>query len=306
MYSQIDHNKSNTRILMYLFIFFVTMVGYAFGYVWSGSDEGAIGLMGIFGIIAIIYALIGYYSGGKIAMSITGAKEIKRSDNPTLYNTVDNLCITAGIPTPKIYLIEDTALNAFATGRGPENAMVAITSGLLGQLEKAELQGVMAHELSHIQNYDIRLQSVTVALVGLIALMSDIFLRSLRHGFMGGGRRRSGKNGGAAILIMLIIGIALAILSPIIAKIMHLAISRQREYLADASGAMLTRYPEGLARALEKIKADKEPLEAANKATAHMYIENPLRNEKSMKWMNSLFTTHPNVDERIARLRSMT
>jgi len=211
------------------------------------------------------------------------------------------LSIAAGVPTPKIYLIDDTALNAFATGRGPENAMVAITSGLLDQLEKPELEGVMAHELSHVQNYDIRLQSVTVALLGLIVLLSDVFLRSM---YYGSGRRSRSNNKAGGILIL--IGILLAILSPIIAKLMHLAISRQREFLADASGALLTRYPEGLARALEKIKADKEPLEAANKATAHMYIENPLRNEKKGQWLNKMFATHPNVDDRIARLRGMT
>ncbi len=300
MYTQIDQNKTNTRILMYIFIFFFTMIGYVFGLIWSGSDEGAIGLMGIFGIAAIIYAMISYFAAGKIAMSITGAKEIKKSDNPTLYRTVENLAIAAGVPTPKIYLIDDTALNAFATGRGPKDAKVAITSGLLDQLEKVELEGVMAHELSHVKNYDIRLQSVTVALIGLIALVSDLFLRNMFYS--GRSRNRSGGKGAG---ILIIVGIALAILSPIIAKLMHLAISRQREYLADASGALLTRYPEGLARALEKIKADKEPLEAANKATAHMYIENPLRNEKGMKWMNSLFATHPDINDRIGRLRGM-
>lgn len=298
MYTQIDQNKANTRILMYLFIFFFTMIGYVFGLVWLGNDEGAIGLMGILGIAAMFYAFISYYAAGSIALSITGATKIKKEDNPTLYRTVENLAIAAGIPTPDIYLIDDTALNAFATGRDPKHASVAITSGLLTQLEKPELEGVMAHELSHIQNFDIRLQSVTVALIGLIALISDIFLRSMFYG----NRRSSNKKGGGALVI---VGIVLAILSPIIAKLMHLAISRQREYLADASGALLTRYPEGLARALEKIKADKEPLEAANKATAHMYIENPLRNEEGMKWMNSLFATHPNIDDRIARLRGM-
>lgn len=301
MYTQIDQNKRNTRILMYLFIFFFTMLGYVFGLIWIGSDEGAIGLMGILGIAAIIYAMISYYAAGKIALGITGAKEIKRVDNPTLYRTVENLAIAGGVPTPKIYLIDDTALNAFATGRDPNHAYVAITSGLLDKLEKPELEGVMAHELSHIKNYDIRLQSLTVALIGLIALISDVFLRSMYYG--GRSRRRSsGKAGG----ILILVGIVLAILSPIIAKLMHLAISRQREYLADASGALLTRYPEGLARALEKIKADTEPLEAANKATAHMYIENPLRNEQGMKWMNKLFSTHPNINDRIARLRGMT
>ncbi len=275
------------------------MVGYVFGFIMTESADAAVGIMGFAGIGAILYAFVSYYAAGSISLAITKAKEIKKSDSPELYRTVENLSIAAGVPTPKIYLIDDTALNAFATGRGPENASVAITQGLLDQLDKVELEGVMAHELSHVQNYDIRLQSVTVALVGLIALASDIMLRSL---FYGNRRNRSNSKANG---VLIIVGIVLAILSPVIAKLMHLAISRQREYLADASGAMITRYPEGLARALEKIKGDKEPLEAANKATAHMYIENPLRNEDKMKWMNSLFATHPDINDRIDRLRKM-
>lgn len=288
---------------MYLFVFFIAIIGYVFGIVWTGSNgEGAIGIMGLVGIFAIIYAFISYYSAGKITLAIAKAKEIKKRDNPTLYRTVENLCITSGLPTPKIYIIDDTAMNAFATGRDPHHASVAITKGLLDKLEKVELEGVMAHELSHVKNYDIRLQSITVALIGLIVLLSDIFLRSMFYGRRG--RSRS-KGGGKLQLIMIIVGIALAILSPIIAKLMHLAISRQREYLADASAAMITRHPKGLVSALQKISADHEPLEVANKATAHMYIENPLRNEKGMKWMNSLFSTHPPMKERIARLNGM-
>jgi heat shock protein HtpX len=257
--------------------------------------------MGIFGICAIVYAAISYYASGKLTLAIARAKEVKRSENPTLYRTVENLSIAAGVPTPKIYLIDDTALNAFATGRDPRHAAVAITKGLLDKLEKIELEGVMAHELSHVKNYDIRLQSITVALVGLVALVSDIFLRSIFYGRRN--RRRSGGGKGAAIILL--IGIVLAILSPIIAKLMHLAISREREFLADASGAMITRHPEGLARALEKISHDREPLEVANKATAHLYIENPLRNAHAGKWLNKMFSTHPPVEERISRLRHM-
>ncbi len=298
MYKEIAHNKRNTAFLLIAFIVFFAAVGYGFGFAYTEDSQNAIGIMGFFGIGAIIYALISYYSAGKITLAVAHAKEIKKSDQPTLYRTVENLSIAAGVPTPKIYLIEDTALNAFATGRSPKHASVAITRGLLEKLDKPELEGVMAHELSHVKNYDIRLQSVTVALIGLIALVSDIFLRSMFYG------RRSNRNSkGNAVFIL--IGIVLAILTPIIAKIMHLAISRQREYLADASGAMITRYPEGLARALEKIKADHEPLEVANKATAHMYIENPLRNEKGGKWLNNLFASHPDTDDRIARLRKM-
>ena len=305
MYNQIETNKSNTRILIYLFVFLITMIGYVFGMAWTGDADHAIGIMGMMGIGAVIWSIISYYAGGGITLAISGAKEVKRADNPLLYRTVENLAITAGIPTPKICIINDTALNAFATGRDPKHAVIVITSGLLNTLEKVELEGVMAHELSHIQNYDIRLQSLIVALVGIIALLSDFFLRALFYSGNSSSRRDRGGIGGKGGLIFLVLGITLAILSPIIAKIMQMGISRQREYLADASGALLTRYPEGLARALEKISADTEPLEAANKATAHLYIENPLRNEKGMKWMNKLFSTHPPVTERIARLRKM-
>lgn len=267
----------------------------------NGDKQAAIGMTGFFGIAAIVYALISYYASGKITLAMAHAKEIFKRDNFELFTTVENLAITAGIPTPRVYLIDDTALNAFATGRDPNHAAVAITKGLLEKLEKPELQGVMAHEMSHIQNFDIRLQSLTVALVGMIALVSDIFLRSMYYRRGGRSSDRGGKGAGIFILV----GFVLALLSPVIAKIMHLAISRQREYLADASGAMLTRFPEGLARALEKISADTEPLEVANKATAHMYIENPLRNESGMKWLNNLFSTHPPIADRIARLRGM-
>lgn len=300
MYNQIAANKRNTWILLFLFIAFFIGLGYVFGLIYTeGNREGAIGIMGIFGIIAIIYAATSYYAAGKLTLSIAHAKEVKRSENPTLYRTVENLSIAAGMPTPKIYLIDDTALNAFATGRDPEHAALAITKGLLQKLDKSELEGVMAHELSHVKNYDIRMQSITVALVGLIALISDVFLRSLFYGRRS--RRSSNKGGG----ILILIGIVLAILSPIIARIMHLAISREREYLADASGAMITRYPEGLVRALEKISNDHKPLEVANKATAHLYIENPLRNEKRMKWLNKMFSTHPPMAERISRLKNI-
>lgn len=284
---------------MFCFVAFFLLVGYGFGYAYTGDRNSSIGLMGFFGIAAIIYAIFSFYAAGKIVLGISRAKEIKKSDNPTLYRTVENLAIADGLPTPTIYIIDDTALNAFATGRDPQHAYLAITSGLLEKLDKTELEGVMAHELSHVKNLDIRLQSIVVALIGLIALISDIFIRSTLFGRRS---RRSEERGGGVFMLL---GIVLAILSPIIAKLMQMAISRQREYLADASGALLTRYPEGLARALEKIRDDKEPLEAANKATAHLYIENPLRNEQGMKWMNGLFSTHPPIEDRIARLRGM-
>lgn len=300
MYNQISANKRNTWVLMFVFIALFVGMGYGFGFYYTENNEGAIGIMGIFGIGAILYSIFSYYASSKITLAISHAKEIKKKDNFQLFTIVENLCIASGLPTPKIYIIDDTAMNAFATGRDPENASVAITKGLLDKLDKSEIQGVMAHELSHIKNYDIRLQTIIVGLIGIIALTSDIFLRSIFYG-----RRRSRSNNGKGNGIMLLIGIGLAILTPIIAQIIKLAISRQREFLADASGAMMTRYPEGLASALEKISQDKEPLEVANKATAHLYISNPLRNEKGMKFINKMFSTHPDAKERIARLRGM-
>ncbi len=299
MYNQITQNKRNTTFLLAAFVSFFMLMGYLFGYIQSGNREQAFGLVGVFGIVAIVYALISYFSAGRLTLAISHATEIKKQDQPELYRVVENLCIASGLPLPKVYLIEDTALNAFATGRDPAHAAIAVTRGLLEKLEKPELEGVIAHELSHIQNYDIRIQCITVALIGLIALVSDMFLRSMFYRRLGGSRQN--RSGGALLLI----GFLLALLSPIIARLIHLAISREREYLADAAGSMLTRHPEGLAKALEKIAADKEPLEVANKATAHLYIENPLRNEHGMRWLNGLFSTHPDVQDRIQRLRQM-
>jgi heat shock protein HtpX len=246
------------------------------------------------------YALISYYASASLTLAISQAKPLEKKDCPELLNLVENLSIATGLPTPKIYLIEDTAPNAFATGRDPAHAAITVTRGLVEKLEKPELEGVLAHELSHIQNFDIRLQCLVVALVGFIALVSDVILRSAFRGSRSSFGRRSRGSGGIMIL-----GLAMALVSPLIAKLMHLAISREREYLADASASLMTRHPEGLARALEKISGDTEPLEAANKATAHLYIANPLRNQKDSQWLNKLFSTHPPMEERIMRLRGM-
>jgi len=301
MYNQISSNKRNTWILMFVFITLFCGLGYVFGFYYTQNKEGAIGIMGLFGIGAILYSLFSYYASAKITLAISHAKEIQKRDHFQLFTVVENLCIASGLPTPKIYIIDDTAMNAFATGRDPHHAAVAITKGLLDKLDKTELEGVMAHELSHVKNYDIRLQTIIVGLVGIIALTSD--MRSIFYG--GRGRKRKSSDGGKGAAIMLIIGIALAILSPIIAQIIKLAISRQREFLADASGALMTRYPEGLANALEKISKDRQPLGAANKATAHLYISNPLRGKNGMSFLNKMFSTHPDAKERIERLRGM-
>jgi heat shock protein HtpX len=237
-----------------------------------------------------------------VALAISQAREVTKEDEPELYRTVENLCIGAGLPMPKVYVIEDGSPNAFATGRDPDHAAIAVTRGLLQKLDKLELEGVIAHELSHIGNYDTRMMTIVVVLVGLAALMADF---ALRLTFFGAGRRSSNRDrgGGAAVLIIYAIALVAVILTPIAAQLIRFAISRQREFLADASAALLTRYPEGLARALEKISADPDPLEVANKATAHLYINNPLHEHES--FLNNLFSTHPPVEERIRLLRAM-
>jgi heat shock protein HtpX len=250
----------------------------------------------------LIIAIVSYYGSSGAALAISQAHEVTKEEEPGLYRTVENLCIGAGLPMPKVYVIEDGSPNAFATGRDPNHAAIAVTRGLLQKLDKLELEGVIAHELSHIGNYDTRVMTIVVILVGLAALMADF---ALRLTFFGAGRRSGnrGRGGGAGVLIIYAIALVAVILTPIVAQLIRFAISRQREYLADASGALLTRYPEGLARALEKISADPDPLEVANKATAHLYINNPLREHQS--FLNNLFSTHPPVAERIRLLRAM-
>ncbi len=249
-------------------------------------------------IFSIFMSFISYWYSDKIVLKISKARPVKEEENRELYHVVENLCITAGLPMPKIYIIDDRAPNAFATGRNAEHAVVAVTSGLLEKLEKPELEGVIAHELSHVGNRDILVSTVVVVLVGFVALLSDFFLRSMFWRGLGGRGDRD-REGGSGVLML--IGIALAILSPIAVTLIQLAISRNREFLADTSGALLTRYPEGLARALEKISKDATPLKVANKATNHLYIINPLKGRK----ISSLFMTHPPVEERIKRLREM-
>ena len=231
---------------------------------------------------------------------MTRAKPIEKKDNPELYRIIENLCLTAGLPLPKIYIIEEAQPNAFAAGRDAKHAVVAVTRGLLEKLEKPELEGVISHELSHIGNKDMLLQTIVVVLVGIIAMLSNFFLRI---SFWGGLRKRDSRDSSGAILGIL--GIIAAILAPIAATLIQLSISRKREFLADASGALLTRYPEGLARALEKISADPNPLRVANNATAHLYIASPFRGEKKTSWFVKLIMTHPPVEERIKALRSM-
>ncbi len=298
MYKQITANKRKSILLIVLFVIFVIFLGWLFGQ-FTGDNYGALSTALI---ISLIMATTSYYGGDKVALWTAGAKgPIKKEDDPYVYRLVENLCITAGLPMPKIYLIPDPAPNAFATGRDPKHASIALTTGLVEKLENEELEGVIAHELSHIKNYDIRLMMIVIVLVGIVALMSDWLLR---FRFFGG--RRDDRGGGGQIgTILLLAGIVLAILSPLIAKLIQLAVSRKREFLADADGALLTRYPEGLARALEKIAAYKEPLRRANDATAHLYISNPF-GERTKKFFHKLFSTHPPIEERIKALREMT
>lgn len=295
MYSQINANRNRTWLIMLLFVVFITTIVY----VYSKASGSGLSFVGIALIISGVMSFGSYYYSDKIILGMSNAQPIEKKDNPELYRTVENLCIAAGLPVPKIYIIDDSAPNAFATGRDPKHAVVCVTTGILEKLNKVELEGVISHELSHIKNYDIRLMSVVVILVGLIALLADFFTRSLWFG----GRRDKEEN--SAQGIFLIVGIVLAILSPLIATLIQLAISRKREFLADASGALLTRYPEGLALALEKISRDKEPLEAANNATAHLYIVSPFKGKEFGNWFSGLFNTHPPMEERIKILRSM-
>lgn len=295
MYNQIDSNKRRTWALIAIFVVFVIAVGYVFSYILGYGSEILVFAV----ILSLIMSLFSYYGGDKVALSVSGAKQIEKNDNPYLYRMVENLCISSGMPLPKIHIIPDSAINAFATGRDPKHASVAITQGAIDKLENEELEGVLAHELSHVNNYDIRLMMIVIVLVGIIGLLADLFIRFSLFGGLGG-RKKSQNQGGA---IMLIIGLIAIILAPIVAQLIKLAISRKREYLADASGALMTRYPNGLANALEKIKNQNIPLKKASTATAHLFIANPFQGGK--KVMAKLFSTHPPIDERINKLRKM-
>ena len=259
-------------------------------------------LVGIALIFSGITSFFSYYYSDKIILSISGARPATRQEFFDYYTVAENLSMSAQLPMPKLYVIDDESMNAFATGRDPKHAVVCATTGLISRLDRSELEGVVAHELAHIQNYDIRLMSIVTILVGFIALLADWMIRM---SFWGGGGRRESKNSSQIGLIIFVLGLLLALMSPLIANLIKLAISRRREFLADATAAKLTRYPEGLARALEKLSRDTQPLKAANKATAHLYITNPLKNhaKDSVGWFAGMFSTHPPIDERIKALR---
>jgi len=294
VYERVDQNKRRSLLIMVLFTIFIV----AFVWVLSELLGYGPGMVGIGLIFAGVMSFSSYWWGDKIILSISGARPANREKDFLFYTVVENLSIAAQMPKPKLYVIEDSAPNAFATGRDPEHAVVCATTGLLQKLDRTELEGVIAHELSHIRNYDIRLMSIVTILVGMVVLVGDWLLRGAVYG-----RRDRGKSSASGLLMLL--GIILALLSPLIAQLMKLAISRRREFLADASAVMLTRFPDGLAKALEKINQDKEPLEAANKATAHLYIVNPFKGQKLTAKFANLFNTHPPVEERIKLLREM-
>jgi heat shock protein HtpX len=293
-------NRRNSLLLILGFLGFVTVFGYVIGYAWLGDPTRALfGLVLAF-VVGTVSGLASYYGGDRMVLAASRAREITHEEAPVLFNVVEEMAIAGGLPMPKVYIIEDSAPNAFATGRGPEHASVAVTSGLLEKLNRDELQGVIAHEMSHVGNYDIRYAMLVGILVGTTVLISDFFLRGL---WWGGGRGRQREGGGQIQLIMILVAVVLAILAPIFARLLQLSISRQREYLADASAVQLTRNPKGLADALQKISGDQEVLEAANRATAHLYIVNPIK--KFEKRAKGLFSTHPPIEERIQILRSL-
>ncbi len=299
IYDRIDANRRNTFLLLFVFVALLAGASIAMGVILGLPYPFAPLLI----IPFLVVALVSYYSSSRVALAISQAREVTKEEEPELFRTVENLCIGAGLPMPKVYVIEDGSPNAFATGRDPDHAAIAVTRGLLQKLDRLELEGVIAHELSHIGNYDIRVMTIVVVLVGLAALMADF---ALRLTFWGAGRRSGnrGRSGGAGVAIIYAIALVAIILTPIVAQLIRFAVSRQREFLADASGALLCRNPDALARALEKISADPDPLEVANKATAHLYINNPLREHQS--FLNNLFATHPPIEERVQLLRAMT
>lgn len=292
LYTQVEKNVRKTWILLAFFLIIIIFFGWLFTQLFGTKIFLYLAIF-----IAFLQTFLSYWYSDKIVLAMTRAKKIEKKDNPQLYRIVENLCITAGLPLPKIYIIDEEQPNAFATGRDERHAVVAVTKGLLEKMEKVELEGVIAHELAHIGNKDILLQTIVVVLVGAIVILSELFWKvSLKTRKMA---KRKAKR-------LLLFGILAAILAPVAAKLIKFAISRKREFLADATGSLLTRYPEGLARALEKISADKSQMRVASNSTAHLFIVNPLREEMAKNWLSKLFSTHPPVEERIKALREMS
>ena len=298
LYTQKSSNVRKTWLLFTVFLIVVIGIGWVFSRIYANPS-----ILYFAVIFSVLMNVIAYWYSDKIVLKMARAIPIEHKSAPELYHIVENLSITAGLPMPKIYLIRENQPNAFATGRNPKHAVVAVTEGLLEKLDRSELEGVLAHELSHVGNRDMLLSTVIVVLVGFISIISDMFLRSA---FWGGLGRRDDREGGQAGAILMIVGIALSILAPIAAMLIQLAISRKREFLADSSGALLTRYPEGLASALQKISSDSTPMRVANNTTAHLWLDDPFKGQKKTSWLRKLFMTHPPVEERIKCLREMS
>jgi heat shock protein HtpX len=301
-FAQASANRRNSFLLAAFVVAVLCLLGFFVGYAIAGEPAGGVAATGAALLLGGVIAVGTYFQGDKLVLAASGARPVDAQAAPQLMNVVQEMAIAANVPMPAVYVIDDTAPNAFATGRDPKHASVAITTGLLQKLDREELQGVIGHELSHVRNFDIRFALIVGVMVGAIAILADFFLRFT---FWGGGRRSSNRDGGgAAQLIIFFIAIALAILAPIIARFIQLAVSRQREYLADASAVELTRNPYGLERALAKISADTEVLEVANRGTQHMYFTNPIK--KFEERSSNLFSTHPAIVDRINRLRELT
>ena len=301
--AQQSTNRRNSILLVIAVMAVLAALGFTIGFGTSGAVEGGYAVTGGAIVLASLLSVGSYFGGDKLVLATSGAKEVDQKSAPQLMNVVQEMALAAGVPMPKVYLIDDTAPNAFATGRDPQHASVAITTGLLQKLDREELQGVIGHELSHVRNLDIRFAMIVGVLVGSIALLADFFLRfTFWGGGRGGGNRD--KGGGGLVVIVYLVAIVLAILAPIIARLVQLAVSRQREYLADASSVELTRNPRGIERALAKIAGDKEVLEVANRATQHLYFTNPIK--KFEQRSSSMFSTHPAIVDRINRLRQLT
>jgi heat shock protein HtpX len=302
-YDEITENKRNSLLLALAVVLLLSALGFSIGYALTGSSGGGIGATVLAVIVGTIAALGSYYAGDQLVLAASEAKQVDEQSAPQLMNVVREMAIAANVPMPKVYVIDDTAPNAFATGRDPNHASVAITTGLLEKLDREELQGVLGHEMSHVRNFDIRFSLIVGVLVGSVALLSDFFLRWTWWG--GGGRRDRDREGGGGLqAVMMVIAIVLALLAPIAARLVQMAVSRQREYLADASSVELTRNPYGIERALAKISSDQEVLEVANRATQHLYFTNPIK--KFEERSSNLFSTHPAIVDRINRLRALT
>jgi heat shock protein HtpX len=302
MYEQIARNRRASWLLAGLVVAILAALGFAIGYAVTGATPGGIGLLGVFGIVAIVWSIVGYYAGDKMVLAVSGARRVTHAEEPQLYNVVEEMTIAAGLPqVPAVYVLDEASPNALATGRDPQHASIAVTRGLLDRLDREELQGVVAHEMSHIRNYDIRFETLVGILVGMIALIADFFLR---WSFWGGmGRRRGGGSGGdQGQAIFMLVALVLAIVAPLAAYAVQFAVSRRREFLADASAVELTRNPLGLARALDRIAADTRRPRHANRATAHLYIANPYKKAKAV---TGVFDTHPPIAERIKILLAM-